>query len=171
MYWSQSTADGQMATSERVLTAGSCDPSDGVARVTSVAATPKSGGHGSFSAAAAQEPTLRAGETVFYRNPEFTVGDRRARSFCKIDAIRVLRTGTWPSPDGVLIEGRSKEKGTAGTDATRIEIFFDGRLILETDHGIQRHRDINGKVLHSRPMLPLKEYRLIPSDAPAVRQG
>ena len=160
-----------MATLERVLTAGSCEPSDGVTRATSVAATPKSGGHGSFSAAAAQEPTLRAGETVFYWNPEFTVGEIRARSFCKIDAIRVLRTGSWPSLDGMLIEGRSKEKGTTGTDATRTEIFFDGRLILETDHGVQRHRDINGKLLHKMSMLPLKKYRLIPSDAPAVRQG
>jgi hypothetical protein len=106
---------------------------------------------------------------VFYWNPELTAGDMRARRFCKIDAIRVLRTGLRPSPDGMLIEGRSKEKGTAGTDATRLEIFFAGYLILETAHGVQQHRDINGKVLHNRPMLPLKEYRLIPSDAPAVR--
>lgn len=95
----------------------------------------------------------------------------RARSFSKIDAIRVLRTGLRPSPDGVLIEGRAIENGTAGTDATRIEIFFARNLILKPDHGVQWHRDINGKVFHKEPMLPLKEYRPIPSDAPAVRQG
>jgi hypothetical protein len=83
----------------------------------------------------------------------------------------VLRTGLRPSPDDVLIEGRSKENGTAGTEATRIEMFFSRKLIIEPDHGVQWYRDINGKVLHKEPMLPLKEYQLISSDAPVVHQG
>ena len=160
-----------MSTSERVGTAESCERSAGVARTTSAAATPNTGGIGSFSATAAQEPTLRAGETVFYWSKEFTCGDSKGRRFRRISAIRVLRTGLRPSPDGVLIEGRSKENGTAGTEATRIGIFFARKLIIELDHGVQRYRDINGKVFHKEPMLPLKEYRLIPPNAPAVRQG
>ena len=160
-----------MSTSERVGTAGSCERSAGVAQATSAAATPKTGGLGSFSAAAAQEPTLRAGETVFYWNKEYTYGEHRARSFSKISAIRVLRTGLRCSPDGVLIERRSKENATSVTEATRIEIFFAENLIIEPDHGVQRHQDSNGNLFFRDLMLPLKEYRLVPSRAPAVRQG
>ena len=172
MYWSQATAAGHMETSERILTAGSCKPSDGVAQASSVADNPNSGGDGSNSGTAAQTHSLRAGETVFYWSQDFTSGDLRGARFIKISAIRVLTTDVRPSPDGVLIEGRSKENSTSGTDATRIEIFFEGNVILDTDQGVQRYRDINGtKLQPKRRMLPLKEYRLIPSDAPAVRQG
>ena len=142
-----------------------------MARATSAAATPKTGGLGSFSATAAQEPTLRAGETVFYWSKEFTCGDLRGRCFRRIVAIRVPRTGIWPSPDGVPIEGRSKENATSATAAVRIEIFFERGLSIDTDRGVQRHRDINGKLLYKEHMLPLEKYQFIPSLAPAIRQG
>ena len=52
-----------------------------------------------------------------------------------------------------------------------IEIFFDKGRSIEPDKCVQRWRDINGNRLLKEPMLALENYRLIPSIAPAVRQG
>ena len=106
-------------------TAGSSERSAGVDRAISVAATPTIGGIGSLCATASQEPTRRASETVIYRSNMFVCGDPRGRSFARILAIRVFRTGTRPSPDGVLLEVPAKGNATSATEATRIEILFE----------------------------------------------